>query len=157
MTAIDPRAFRDTVGHYAAGITIIASVHCDEPVGFTCQSFYSVSLDPPLVSFSVKHDSTSYPRIRETGRFAVNVLARPQQELSSQFSRSGADKWAGVRWSRTPKRNPAIDDCLVWLDCTIEDEHPAGDHLIVIGRVEGAGPPERGGGEPLLYFRGGYR
>ena len=157
MTAVDPRAFRDTVAHYAAGITVIATVDGEEPVGFTCQSFYSVSLDPPLISFSVMQGSTSYPRIRETGRFAVNVLARSQQDLSDQFARSGTDKWAGVSWTRTPLHNPAIDGCLMWLDCTVEDEYTAGDHLMVVGRVAGTKPMEASGGEPLVYFRGGYR
>ena len=76
--AFDPRVFRDTLGHYASGITIISGVDEQGPIGFTCQSFYSVSTEPPLVSFSVMTNSTTYPRVRSTGKFAVNVLAHDQ-------------------------------------------------------------------------------
>ena len=153
---IDPRAFRDTVGHYASGITIIAGEADGVPHGFTCQSFYSVSAVPPLVSFSVMLTSTSYPPIRETGKFSVNVLAHGQDPVSNQFARSGTDKWAGVDWSPAASGNPVIDGTLMWLDCEIEAEHVAGDHLIVIGRVVEMSKPDHHPGPPLLYFKGRY-
>ena len=93
---IDARLFRDTLGHYASGITVISGLEGGEPVGFTCQSFYSVSIDPPLVSFSVMLTSTTYPRIKQSGRFAVNVLAHDQHHVSNQFARKGTDKTLGV-------------------------------------------------------------
>lgn len=98
---VDPAAMRMTLGHFTSGVTIIAGHDGIEPLGFTCQSFYSVSLEPPLVSFSVMTDSTTYPRIRKTEQFSVNVLASHQHEASSQFARSGTDKWMGVRWPHT--------------------------------------------------------
>lgn len=155
--ALDVRGFREALGHYASGITIIAGHHDDEPVGFTCQSFYSVSVTPPLVAFSVMTDSTTYPRIRETGRFSVNVLAADQQALASQFARKGTDKWAGVTWRPTRTGNPVIGETVMWLDCDIWAEHEAGDHLIVLGRVSELCPPSDRRGEPLLYFQGSYR
>lgn len=152
----EPRRFRDTLGHYASGVTIITGIHDQAPVGFTCQSFYSVSLEPPLVSFSVMKTSTSYPKIRESGRFVVNVLADDQHQLSSQFARSGSDKWAGVSWTPTPSGLPVIDDTLMWVECETWAEHEAGDHLIVIGHVVAMsaerGVPRR----PLVYFQGAY-
>jgi 3-hydroxy-9,10-secoandrosta-1,3,5(10)-triene-9,17-dione monooxygenase reductase component len=155
--AIDQRALRDALGHFASGVTVISGVDDEGPVGFTCQSFYSVSMDPPLVSFSVMKTSTTYPRIRDTGRFAVNVLSRDQHDVSSQFARKGADKWAGVSWEPTTSGNPAILDSLMWIDCEIWAEHEAGDHLIVIGRVVETSPVEWHRSEPLLFFKGAYR
>ncbi|MCU1513677.1 MAG: flavin reductase [Microbacteriaceae bacterium] len=155
--SIDPRTFRDTLGHYASGITIIGGITDGEPHGFTCQSFYSVSTEPPLISFSVMLTSTTWPRIRETGKFSVNVLARGQHDVSNQFARKGTDKWAGIKWNPTTSGNPVIEDTLMWLDCDLYAEHEAGDHLIVIGRVNEMSLPEWHTGQPLLYFKGKYR
>ncbi|WES64378.1 flavin reductase family protein [Microbacter sp. GSS18] len=155
--AIDARVFRDTLSHYASGITVISGVEADGPIGFTCQSFYSVSVDPPLVSFSVMTTSTTYPRIRETGSFAVNVLATSQHTVSSQFARSGTDKWAGIDWSAAESGNPIIAGTLMWLDCEIWAEHEAGDHYIVIGRVKDMSPADWHTDEPLLFYKGKYR
>jgi 3-hydroxy-9,10-secoandrosta-1,3,5(10)-triene-9,17-dione monooxygenase reductase component len=155
--ALDPRTFRDALGLYASGITVIAGHDGDEPLGFTCQSFYSVSTDPPLISFSVMVTSATYPRIRETGKFSVNVLSKAQQPISNQFARKGTDKWAGIAWKMSEGRNPVIDGTLTWLDCEIVAEHRAGDHHIVIGQVLTIGPEDRQIDEPLLYFKGNYR
>ena len=154
---IDARAFRDALGHYASGITIITGRDEQGPIGFTCQSFYSVSTSPPLISFSVLKTSTTYPRIRRTGRFAVNVLAHHQQGVSNQFARKGTDKWVGIRWHPTRAGNPVLEDTLMWLDCEIWAEHDAGDHLIVLGRVVEMSPATRHAHEPLLYYQGRYR
>ncbi|GAA4028482.1 flavin reductase family protein [Arthrobacter methylotrophus] len=153
----DPRVFRDTLGHYASGITIISGIDEEGPIGFTCQSFYSVSTEPPLVSFSVMTNSTTYPRLRETGKFVVNVLAQDQHTISNQFARKGTDKWAGIEWSQTVAGNPVIADTLMWLDCDIWAEHGAGDHYIVIGRVNEMSPASWHTAAPLLYFKGEYR
>ena len=158
MTAdLDQRALRDTLGHFASGVTIISGIDDAGPIGFTCQSFYSVSMDPPLISFSVMTTSTTYPRIRETGRFAVSVLSHHQHGVSSQFARKGADKWAGIPWEQTAAGNPVIEDSLAWLDCEIWAEHEAGDHQIVIGRVLETSPARGHRHEPLLFFKGAYR
>ena len=134
-STIDPLRFREALGHYASGITVITSNVDGEPIGFTCQSFYSVSMSPPLVSFSVKSDSYSYPKIRRAGRFAVNILSGDQVSISNRFARQGANKW---------------------LDCEIHAEHIAGDHLIVIGKVKALSLEEAISVEPLLYFKGQY-
>jgi flavin reductase (DIM6/NTAB) family NADH-FMN oxidoreductase RutF len=155
--SVDSRVFRDTLGHYASGITIVSALAGDEPIGFTCQSFYSVSAEPPLVSFSVMTTSRAYPRIRETGKFSVNVLAHDQHTVSNQFARRGTDKWADIDWAVTENGNPVISDTLMWLDCDIWAEHEAGDHFIVIGRVKELSPTGWHHDGPLLYFKGQYR
>ncbi|QGZ59007.1 flavin reductase family protein [Paraburkholderia acidiphila] len=155
--AIEPLSFREALGHYASGITVITSHVDNEPVGFTCQSFYSVSMSPPLVSFSVMSSSGSYPKIRRAGRFAVNILSDEQVRISNQFARRGTDKWHGVEWQESPLGNPVIAGSLHWLDCEIHAEHAAGDHLIVIGEVKALNLQEAAATQPLLYFKGRYR
>lgn len=155
--AIDPQRFRQALGHFASGITVITSQLEGEPIGFTCSAFYSVSLTPPLVSFSVKSSSYSYPLICQAGRFAVNILAADQADVSRLFAQQGADKWGAVKWQVSPLGNPVIADSLHWLDCAIRAEHAAGDHLIVIGEVKALGASGEGAAaQPLLYFQGQY-
>ncbi|VWD64216.1 flavin reductase [Burkholderia lata] len=156
-TAIEPLSFREALGHYASGITVITSHTDGEPIGFTCQSFYSVSMSPPLVSFSVMSSSGSYPRIRQAGRFAVNILSDEQVGISNQFARRGTDKWHGVEWHASPLGNPIIAGSLHWVDCEIHAEHAAGDHLIVIGEVKALNLQQAAAAQPLLYFKGQYR
>ncbi|MEH6564516.1 MAG: flavin reductase family protein [Halopseudomonas sp.] len=167
-TVIEPISFREALGHYASGITVITSEAENQPLGFTCQSFYSVSMDPPLVSFSVKANSYSYPHIRQAGRFAVNILSGKQAGIANQFARQGSDKWRGVKWQPSPLGNPLIDGSLHWLDCEVHAEYAAGDHLIVIGEVKALKlqhflPPSlqhsfqhSAATQPLLYFKGQY-
>lgn len=155
-TAIEPSTFRQALGHYASGITVITSHHEGEPIGFTCQSFYSVSMSPPLVSFSVMSSSASYPKIRQAGRFTVNILSGEQVGISNQFARRGANKWHGVKWQASPLGNPIIAGSLHWLDCEIHAEHAAGDHLIVIGEVKALNLQATAATQPLLYFKGQY-
>lgn len=155
--AIDKRLFRDALGHYASGITVIGGIVDDKPVGFTCQSFYSVSMTPPLVSFSVKLDSKSWPLIRGTGRFSVNILSHTQRPVSDAFASSVADRWAGIKWVKTRGGNPVIEDSLLWLDCDIQDEYEAGDHRIVVGRLKEISALDLTDEKrPLLYFKGRY-
>jgi 3-hydroxy-9,10-secoandrosta-1,3,5(10)-triene-9,17-dione monooxygenase reductase component len=156
-TAIEPMSFREALGHYASGITVITSHIDGEPIGFTCQSFYSVSMNPPLVSFSVMSSSASFPKIRQAGRFAVNILSDEQVRISNQFARRGTDKWHGVEWQESPLGNPIIAGSLHWLDCEIYAEHAAGDHMIVIGEVKALNLQEAATTQPLLYFKGQYR
>ncbi|MGP5369796.1 flavin reductase family protein [Pseudomonas helleri] len=155
--SIEPFSFREALGHYASGITVISSHVDGEPIGFTCQSFYSVSMSPPLVSFSVMSSSASYPKIRRAGRFAVNILSGEQVDISNQFARRGTNKWHGVDWQKSPLGNPIIAGSLHWLDCEIHAEHAAGDHVIVIGEVKAMNLQQATAGQPLLYFKGQYR
>jgi 3-hydroxy-9,10-secoandrosta-1,3,5(10)-triene-9,17-dione monooxygenase reductase component len=153
-TAIDARRYRDVLGCYPSGITVVTGEDADGLVGFTCQSFSSVSLDPPLVSIGVMRTSTSYPRLRERGRFAINVLGEDQRHLSQRFASKGGDRWEGVPWQPSASGTPLLADSVAWIDCEIFAEHDAGDHLIVLGRVVALGEPTPTA--PLLFFRGGY-
>lgn len=154
---LDALRFRDTLSHFASGVTIVAGMDRGVPVGFTCQAFYAVSIEPPLVSFSVMRTSTSYPRIALSGRFSVNVLAHDQGILANQFAKSGSDKWADVGWVPSRLGNPIIADTLMWVDCELWAEYEAGDHLIVLGQVRDLSPKEWHTREPLLFFKGKYR
>jgi flavin reductase (DIM6/NTAB) family NADH-FMN oxidoreductase RutF len=150
------RVFREVMSHYASGVTVVSTFDGVEPVGFTCQSFFSVSMEPQLVSLCVMKTSTTFPRVRRAGRFAVSMLSYDQGWVSDQFARSGAGKWAGVAWSTSPGRNPWIDGALAWLDCEMRAEYDAGDHAIVVGMVTALTRNDAGQDDPLLYFRGRY-
>lgn len=154
------RRFRDVLGSFASGITVITTMSGDEPVGMTCQSFSSVSLDPPLVMFIPARTSRAWPMIQRAGRFCVNILAADQEHVSSQMATKGADKFAGLDWSpATATGSPVIAGTLAHLDCTIHAVHEGGDHFVVIGHVEHLEiqAPDAAVTEPLLYFKGRYR
>lgn len=155
--AVDATTFRTTLSHFATGVTLITGLHEGHPVGFTCQSFVSVSLSPPLVSFSVMRGSETYARLQRRGSFTVNVLASHHEAISDRFSRRGRTGWGGTPWERAPSGNPVISDALVWIDCEIHGQHDAGDHLIVIGQVIDLGVNDPDARDALVYFRGSYR
>jgi 3-hydroxy-9,10-secoandrosta-1,3,5(10)-triene-9,17-dione monooxygenase reductase component len=145
---------REVLGHFVTGIVVITAVGPAGPLGFTCQSFASLSLDPPLVSFAPARSSTTWPGIREVGAFCVNVLAAGHEELSAGFARSGVDKFAGVDWRATPSGSPVLEGVSAWIDCTLWNEYDGGDHTVVVGLVQDLGAdPDR---QPLLYYRGRY-
>lgn len=153
-TAVEAARMRDVLGHFASGIVVVTAVGEDGPVGFTCQSFASLSLDPPLVSFAPARTSSTWPRIREIGRFSVNVLADHHVELSTAFARSGTDKFAGVDWRPSPSGMPVLAGVCAWVDCALAEEYDGGDHTIVVGRVHDLGADEAR--LPLVFHRGGY-
>lgn len=159
-TVADARRFRDVLGRFASGVTVVTGVSHDEPVGMTCQSFSSVSLDPPLVLFIPAKTSRAWPLIQRSGKFCVNFLAHHQAELSNTMASRGIDKFAEVKWTPSPATgSPLLEGALAHVDCTIHTVHEAGDHYVVIGRVvdlvtdEAAGAPV----DPLLFYRGEYR
>ncbi|MEU0619612.1 flavin reductase family protein [Streptomyces rubiginosohelvolus] len=152
---IAPAEFRRVLGHFASGITVVTARDADGPTGFACQSFASLSLDPPLVTFMVARTSTTWPRIARAGAFCVNVLGAEQGALCRGFAVSGADKFAGVAYGDAPATgSPLLDSVPAWIDCRVHAVHTGGDHLIVVGRVEALGAEEEG--EPLLFHRGAF-
>lgn len=156
----DPRRLRTVLGHFCTGVTVISAVGDDgSPVGFACQSFCSLSLDPPLVSFNVARTSASWPRIARAGTFCASILAADQDLVCRTFavsSSTGADKFAGLDWTPAPATGaPRLTGALAWIDCTIHAVHTGGDHLIVLGRV-GALDIARDDVGPLLFYRGGF-
>ncbi|MFB6663949.1 flavin reductase family protein [Streptomyces parvus] len=152
---VAPAEFRRVLGHFASGVTVVTARDTDGPTGFACQSFASLSLDPPLVSFMVARTSTTWPRIARAGVFCVNILGAEQGALCRGFAVSGADKFAGVAYGEAPATgSPLLDSVPAWIDCRIHAVHTGGDHLIVVGRVEALGAAEEG--EPLLFHRGAF-
>jgi 3-hydroxy-9,10-secoandrosta-1,3,5(10)-triene-9,17-dione monooxygenase reductase component len=149
------QALRYVMGHFCSGVVVVTSCRDGTAFGMSVQSFTSLSLDPPLVSISPARTSTSWPLIRDTGRFCVNILGGGQEELCRRFATSGGDKFAGVSWQPTRAGLPGLLGALAWIDCDIEAEHPVGDHTIVIGRVSNLHLGEGSEG-PLLFFRGQY-
>lgn len=152
----DARHYRDVMGAFPSGVTIITAQGLAGPVGFTCQSFYSVSIDPPLVSFSVARTSKTIPHVRLDGRVVINVLGAGQQQLSAQFARSGSDKWQGVSWSPADSNGaPVLDGVAAWVAGEIEREIEAGDHFIFLVRVSAL--QAESAVDPLVFHRGSYR
>ncbi|WP_245579919.1 flavin reductase family protein [Brevibacterium album] len=151
---------RHVMSGFGTGVTVVTGATAEGPAGFTCQTFTSLSLTPPLITVNPARDSTSWPRIRATGRFCVNVLGAGHEHLARSFSRpagtaaGSAARFEGVGHTPTPLGSPRLDEALAWVDCRIEAEHDGGDHTIVVGRVIGTGTAS--GEPPLLYFRGGY-
>lgn len=150
------RRFRDTLGRFCSGVTVVTSVSDGEPVGMTCQSFSSVSLRPPLILFAPTKSSRAWARIRRAGHFSVNILAAGQEAVSNQFASRAADKYADISWTPSAHHgDPHLDGAVGYLDCAVHSVHEEGDHYLVVGRVldleEGAAT------EPLLFFRSNYR
>lgn len=157
MVSIDSATFRKAMAQYASGLTIIAAMVDGKPAGFTCQSFHSVSLEPTLVSFNVAKTSKSWPVIRSASNFSINVLSAAQMGTSQAFGRSDVDRWEHAAWGIGPEGAPHLTDSMLCLDCTIHAEHDAGDHVIVVARVNGITDPTQGTPrDPLLFFRGRY-
>lgn len=154
--------FRYAMGHFASGVTVVTGMDGSEPVGFTCQAFASVSLDPPLVLFCADHRGASWARIRATGRFCVNVLAAHQDELCARFGSRAGRRFDGLDWHPSPWGCPALPDVLLRVHGQIAEVHRAGDHHVVIGEVLGLEQPQeesavgRRGRQaaPMLFFRG---
>ncbi len=159
--AVAPADFRRVLGHFASGVTVVTAY--DEegggPAGFACQSFASLSLDPPLVAFMVGRTSTTWPRIARAGAFCVNVLGADQEAVCRAFAVSGAhaDKFAGVPHTPAPTTgSPRLLGAPAWLDCTVHAVHTGGDHLVVVGRVHALDATDEGG-DPLLFHQGRFR
>lgn len=154
------REFRDVLGRYCSGVTVVTSASEGEPVGMTCQSFSSVSLDPPLVMFIPAKTSRAWPLMQRAGHFCVNFLAADQQDLSNTMASRGTDKFAGVPWTASKTGSPLLEGIVGYVDCSVHAVHEGGDHFVVIGRVQDMGftVDETGSSpDPLLYYQGAYR
>ena len=150
----DSAKYRQVLGHFPTGVTVITAMEGDAPVGLAVGSFSSVSLEPALVGFFATHSSSTWPKIRAAGSFCVNILAEEQEEVCRRFAMSGGDKFAGLGWSPAGSGCPLIHGALAWIDCDIDQVVDAGDHVLVLGAVRDLGVGHEGG--PLVFFRGGY-
>ena len=153
MDDFDSRAYRDTMGQYCTGVVIVTGNEDGTLVGFAAQSFVSLSLDPPLIAVCPAKTSTSWPRIRATGVFAINVLADDQEAASEEFAQSG--RAADVPWNTNATSAPILQGAIAYVECALDAEHDAGDHTVAVGRVLGF-ETLRPDARPLIYFRGEY-
>jgi len=153
-SAADARSFRQALGRFPTGVAFVTAAPDGEPAGLIVNSLASVSLDPPLVSFSPARASLTWSRMRRARRFGVNVLARRHERFAAQATPAGADRFAGVDWELGHSGVPLLADALACLECEIVAEHPAGDHWIVLGEVERLRISP--GGDPLVFFGGAF-
>lgn len=151
---VSARHFRDALAQFATGVTIITARAPNGFVGFTANSFNSVSLEPPLVSWSLARRSRSLAIFEGAMQYAVNVLAHDQIELARRFSRPHTDRFTGVAFRLGPSHAPLIEGCAAWLECRHHALHPAGDHMLFIGEVIAAANQRL---LPLVWHGGGYR
>lgn len=151
---VSPAEMRSALGQFASGVTVVTGMDEQGPVGFACQSFASVSLDPPLVLFCVDHRGHSWPRIRESGRFTVNVLNEDQADLCARFGSREGRKFDELDCEISKWSTPSLPGVLVRVHAEVFQVHRAGDHDVVIGRVleleTVAGKP------PMIFFRGKF-
>jgi 3-hydroxy-9,10-secoandrosta-1,3,5(10)-triene-9,17-dione monooxygenase reductase component len=156
VTNIDSMRFRSILGKFATGVVAITAIDPDSgvPTGLAANSFTSVSLDPPLVGFCVAHTSSTWPKLRSADRQCVNILSEPQTEVCLQLAAKGGDKFAGLGWTTSPSGSPVLDGALAWIECSVEAEYMAGDHVIVVARVHHL--DKHHDGEPLVFYKGGY-
>jgi 3-hydroxy-9,10-secoandrosta-1,3,5(10)-triene-9,17-dione monooxygenase reductase component len=155
LAAVDTHRFRQVLGRFCTGVTVVTAVDDGRPVGFSCQAFAALSLDPPMVLFCPARTSATWQAIERAGRFCVNVLGAHQQDLSQRFGSRNPDKYADIPWSPSPAGAPVLDGVLTWIDAEIAAVHDGGDHHVVLGRVTDLGGAD-GGEPPLLFYRGGY-
>lgn len=153
--SFDARAFRDTLGQFCSGVVIATGCGDSTPAGLAAQSFSSLSLDPPLVLICPAKTSTSWPAIRASGAFCINILGGDQKHVCDVFAQTGIDKFADLNWRKARSGSPIIENVLAYVDCELEAEYDAGDHTIAVGRVLDARILDADR-DPLLFFRGGY-
>lgn len=154
ITGPTPGEMRQAMGSFASGVTVVTGLDDGAPVGFACQSFASVSLDPALVLFCADHRGRAWPRIRESGLFTVNVLAEHQTDLCNRFGSSRGEKFDGLAWEESVIGTPSLPDVLMRVHAEVHDVLVAGDHDVVVGLVHQLETPVAE--SPLLFFRGRF-
>ncbi|WP_433604618.1 flavin reductase family protein [Dactylosporangium sp. CA-139114] len=157
MTApalLSPTDLRRVFGAFPTGVTAIAAVVDGIPVGLAASSFTSVSLDPPLASVCIARTSTTWPVLRRASRLGVSVLAADQERLGRQLSQRGGDRFAGATWRSSRDGEILLDGACAWLDCSIHEEYPAGDHDIVLLRIHDLDADHAAA--PLVFHRSGF-
>ncbi|HXH40409.1 MAG TPA: flavin reductase family protein [Thermoanaerobaculia bacterium] len=151
---IDDAGFKLAMSHFASGVTVVTTAHEGKMYGMTVASFASLSLHPPLVLVCIERSVKTHDAIAASGKFGVSILSSGQGEISSKFASRSDDKFTGVELVPGDLAVPLIAGALTAVECRLYDRVPGGDHTIFIGEVVGIHTRE---GEPLLYFRSGYR
>jgi flavin reductase len=150
----DSKQQRKIMGQFATGVTIVTTDGVAGPHGLTANAVASLSLDPPLVLVAVEKRAHSLDYLRKNGCFAVNILRLEQEEISRRFATPGPKDFIGLNITRASTTAPILTDCLAFVDCRVVEILPGGDHEIFVGEIMAG---EYHGGDPLLYFAGGYR
>ncbi len=154
VPAVDPAAFRSVLGRFATGVTVVTTVSTEgKPVGVTASSFNTLSLDPPLILWSLALKAPSLSSYRSSGRFAVNILGIDQAAVALQFARPSNDKFRGIATMPGLGDVPLIADAIAHLECEVVRRDPGGDHELFIGRVLRAAAADR---QPLIYVTGKF-
>jgi flavin reductase (DIM6/NTAB) family NADH-FMN oxidoreductase RutF len=157
-TAFSPQQFREALGCFATGIAVVTAVaESGERIGATVSSFNSVSLEPPLVLFSMARTSRAFAAWQSLRHFAVNVLAEHQDQVSTRFARSLGDKWDGARHVTGKHGAPLLADSLATFECGRYANYDGGDHVIIVGRVLDVRMRKHADAVPLIFFRSKYR
>lgn len=152
--AISPQEFRNALSTFASGVTVVTTKDEDGTLyGLTVSAFCSVSLEPPLILVSIEKSARCHDVFAETGRFAVNILAEDQQDVSERFATQLENKFEGLEHSHSQSGMPLLNGCVAVLDCRVEHAYEGGDHTIFVALVE---ETEVSGGSPLLYAEGRY-
>lgn len=155
MSNLDPKQFRQALGAFTTGVTIVTTCGPDgKDYGLTANSFNSVSMNPPMVLWSINRDASSAPAFTGSGHFAVHILATDQESLSNSFARSGADKFAGLSLERGPGNIPLLSGCSARFQCKTSYQYEGGDHIILVGEVLAF---DRYDSAPLVFHGGRYR
>ncbi|NLS00060.1 flavin reductase [Rhizobium sp. P38BS-XIX] len=151
---LEARALRDAFGAFLTGVTVVTTMNeAGAPIGFTANSFTSVSLDPPLLLVCLAKTSRNYQTLTTARGFAVNILSEDQKDVSNTFARPVEDRFASVAWAPGPFGSPVFAEVAAWFDCSMHERIDAGDHVILIGRIEAL---DNSGKTGLGYARGGY-
>jgi flavin reductase (DIM6/NTAB) family NADH-FMN oxidoreductase RutF len=150
---VDPDHFRQLLGRFATGVTVLTVTTPEGPLGMTANSLASVSLQPPLISVCVDREADMHDAILRIPEFVVNVLASPQEALARRFADKHEDRFEGIGYHLSPEGLVLLDGALAHIECRRHTHYPGGDHTIVVGQVVGGAT---GKGRPLLYYRGGY-
>lgn len=152
---LDQRRLRDALGDFATGVTVVTARGANgAPAGVTINSFASVSLDPPLVLWSLGLRSPSLAAFESCSRYVVNVLAADQLDLAQRFAQSRRDRFADIELKVGAGATPMLPGCCAWFECRNEMRYPGGDHLIFVGHVENFQREEKA---PLVFHGGRYR
>lgn len=152
--ALDTKALRNCLGQMATGVTVISTCTTDgTPVGLTANSFSALSLDPPLILWSLRLASPSLKAFQQQERFVVNVLADAQTDISRQFASSQGDKFEGIAYARNLHGIPMLHSACAWFECRTVSQQTAGDHCLFIAQVEQFTQSEAA---PLVFHSGGY-
>ena len=152
-TPIDLSYLRQCFGSFMTGVTVVTTTDQGTPIGFTANSFSSVSLDPPLLLICIDNKSDNFNAFTKGDHFGVNILADDQQDLSNRFASPHEDRFDGIHWTLSDIGNPQLEGAAAFFDCTLEAVHPAGDHMVMIGRIQSCRDEGKAG---LGYHRGGY-